>query len=61
MSKLADDIKSVRTQIADHVQTYPDDIGPWRMKFDELRADLDRLEYAKEKQFNTTSVQPLPF
>ena len=61
MSKIDDSIKNVRTLLAAHVETFPDDIGPWRVKFDEIRADLERLEFAKAKQFNKTSVQPLPF
>ncbi len=59
MSKINDNIKNVLTELASHVQTYPDDIGPWRTKFDELRADLERLEFARSHPVPSSSVGPI--
>jgi|GraSoi_2013_40cm_1033754.scaffolds.fasta_scaffold141029_1 hypothetical protein len=60
MSNLDDQITELRTSLARHVETFPtDNVDAWRFKFDELRADLERLEYAKDKRFHTAGSQSL--
>jgi len=60
MSNLDNQITELRTSLARHVATFPtDNVDAWRFKFDELRADLERLEYAKDKRFHTAGSQSL--
>jgi hypothetical protein len=41
-------IGSVRAALAKHALTFPDDISVWRRRFDDMRADLERLEFAEK-------------
>ena len=60
MSKQLDQkINSLKAAITKHAETFPDDIDAWRTRFDALRADLDRLNYARQNQPYSANTRPL--